>query len=465
MNLIFYKIIAMSVYASIVGIIILIIKKVFKKIPITFLNLLWIFVLILLIIPINIKSKISIQNYIPEITSDFVSVNEWNIDENNVILQKNAVQTKLNIFDIVVFSWFSISLFLISKDMYFYVLLKKKITTNANPQENICNIFCSCKERLKIKSKINTIIQKEIKTPALLGVANPTLLLTEEIQNLSTKELEYIFIHELVHYKKLDTIWYFILNIIKNIYWFNPIVIYIISKIKEDIEYIADKITVDILSDYKSYCKVLLKVVQSNIEKNNTVVAICQNKKSLERRIKMLKNKTVISFSTICIFILLITGVFFISATLATNKLEDKIENKIITQTKAQEYVFPLHGEYKVSNNYGTRIHPITKHEMSHNGVDLATNQGESVFAISNGIVIKASFDNEKGNYIEIKHGDLTSEYRHLSQIYVSVGDEVTAGEKIGEVGATGKATGPHLHLGIINENNEYINPMDYIEL
>lgn len=99
-----------------------------------------------------------------------------------------------------------------------------------------------------------------------------------------------------------------------------------------------------------------------------------------------------------------------------------------------------------------------------HNGMDFAVPQGTRINAVKSGKVTKVE-NNEKnihgyGKYVIITHEDGTSTlYGHQSKIIVYEGEDVEAGEKIGEVGKTGKATGPHLHLGYDgNKNGKFSN-------
>ena len=100
--------------------------------------------------------------------------------------------------------------------------------------------------------------------------------------------------------------------------------------------------------------------------------------------------------------------------------------------------------------------------EFFHSGVDLKGAIGDPVTVVADGEVVEADFDTTYGNYIKVKHemdGEVIySKYGHLSKIDVKVGDLVNNGDKIGEVGATGMATGPHLHFEMQDVNGESID-------
>ena len=96
----------------------------------------------------------------------------------------------------------------------------------------------------------------------------------------------------------------------------------------------------------------------------------------------------------------------------------------------------------------------------AHNGTDLAAGHGTPVRAIGHGTVLTAGFQGGYGKLVVIRHNNgYTSFYGHLSRIMVRAGDRVTQSDLIGLVGATGLATGPHLHYGI-KKNGAWADPM-----
>jgi murein DD-endopeptidase MepM/ murein hydrolase activator NlpD len=104
-----------------------------------------------------------------------------------------------------------------------------------------------------------------------------------------------------------------------------------------------------------------------------------------------------------------------------------------------------------LSSAYGMRVSPITGNWKFHKGIDLAAPEGTPVYACKGGRAINCCRgDPTFGNYVILQHSNgMTSVYAHLSKILITTGDIVECGEKIGLVGKTGAATGPHLHFEI----------------
>lgn len=112
----------------------------------------------------------------------------------------------------------------------------------------------------------------------------------------------------------------------------------------------------------------------------------------------------------------------------------------------AQGAKWPVSG--RLTSGFGMRFHPILGYERMHSGVDLAAPWGTPIRAVRSGVISFAGWSGGHGEYVMIRHADgLVSGYGHMSQIKVAVGTPVEAGAVIGSVGATGLATGPHLHF------------------
>jgi murein DD-endopeptidase MepM/ murein hydrolase activator NlpD len=100
---------------------------------------------------------------------------------------------------------------------------------------------------------------------------------------------------------------------------------------------------------------------------------------------------------------------------------------------------------------FGWRIDPITGRSALHTGIDFQAERGTSILAAAGGVVVAQEFHPEYGNMIEVDHGnDLITRYAHASRTLVKKGDLIKQGQKIAEVGSTGRSTGTHLHFEVL---------------
>jgi murein DD-endopeptidase MepM/ murein hydrolase activator NlpD len=115
-----------------------------------------------------------------------------------------------------------------------------------------------------------------------------------------------------------------------------------------------------------------------------------------------------------------------------------------------------------VTSNFGSRTSPFTGEPAVHEGLDIATGIGSWVKSSADGIVTFAGVKGGYGKVIIIDHGyGLSTRYGHLSEIAVTPGQRIHRGDRIGNVGNTGRSTGPHLHYEV-RVNNMPINPRRY---
>ena len=132
-----------------------------------------------------------------------------------------------------------------------------------------------------------------------------------------------------------------------------------------------------------------------------------------------------------------------ISLTSIAGKHSEEIRSQWIGCYMSVSY--PLK-EIIVTSPYGRRKDPFSGKQSSHKGLDLRAN-GEEVYAMMPGEVVKVSADKRSGNYVIIRHGDYTVSYCHLSKSLVRTGAIVKPGEVVAISGNTGRSTGPHLHI------------------
>jgi murein DD-endopeptidase MepM/ murein hydrolase activator NlpD len=116
-----------------------------------------------------------------------------------------------------------------------------------------------------------------------------------------------------------------------------------------------------------------------------------------------------------------------------------------------------------ISSGFGYRISPFTNQREFHKGLDIATSIGTPIIAPADGLVAFAGREGNFGKIIAINHGyDLLTRYAHLHKFHVKKGQFVKRGQLIGEVGNTGRCTGPHLHYEVLL-NGVPVNPLRYI--
>lgn len=148
-------------------------------------------------------------------------------------------------------------------------------------------------------------------------------------------------------------------------------------------------------------------------------------------------------------------------------KKQQKRLNSYSKSSSTQQYAHylnPVKTGY-ISSKYGMRNDPINGRHRFHKGIDIAGRKGSSIETIASGFVTFAGHKGGYGNVVEIHHSDsLKSRYAHLNTILVKKGSVVRQGEKIATLGATGRVTGPHLHLEVW-KNGSAVNPQKYLNL
>ena len=135
---------------------------------------------------------------------------------------------------------------------------------------------------------------------------------------------------------------------------------------------------------------------------------------------------------------------------------DQKIRKMMVPTQPPVESVAPGSG-------FGWRIDPFNGRSALHTGLDFAAPPGTPIQAAAGGVVVGLEFHPEYGNLIEVEHGNgLVTRYAHVSRMHVKKGDLVRRGQKIAEVGTTGRSTGPHLHFEVMFNGQTY-NPLKFM--
>ena len=129
------------------------------------------------------------------------------------------------------------------------------------------------------------------------------------------------------------------------------------------------------------------------------------------------------------------------------------IESRLFEQ-KIKKMMVPTQQPVQSANlgsAFGWRIDPVTGTSALHTGLDFPAETGTSIYSAAGGVVVTQEYHPQYGNMVEVDHGnDLITRYAHASRVFVKKGDLIKRGQKLAEVGTTGRSTGPHLHFEVL---------------
>ena len=127
-------------------------------------------------------------------------------------------------------------------------------------------------------------------------------------------------------------------------------------------------------------------------------------------------------------------------------------------------FSMPVHDAVRYTSGFGGRNDPMGRGYRQHDGQDFAGAYGTAIFATADGVVTHAGWGDGYGRLIKIQHAfGIETRYAHLSQIRVEVGQKVSRGDRIGDMGNSGRSTGTHLHYEI-RLGGSAVNPMTFIK-
>lgn len=442
----------------------------------------------------GISSKLSID--IQHIEHGIQKIGDTN-HIANIDYPISTVSNTHPIVSIVIFGaliWVTIGLFFIGLMIVKiyrtqYIINKSRVIKDIKTK----SIVNECRQFMNIKKDIAIYVTNDIKSPAICGIVKPKILLPHNIfHSIDDNKLRYVFLHELAHYKRKDIIMYYIIEMIKAIHWFNPIVRIGLNHMKDECEIHSDKMVLSYLEskdriEYGHMIIDMLVRIKNKPTNQVLVMQIIDKKSNIKRRINMIINykkdrvpKKIITFVAIGVLasILLTTPKPYAQETKNTdminlnsilNSSNDKnVESQTVTKDVNKQIVmlWPEGSEeHLVSSKFGKRICIISgvRVETIHKGIDIATVKGEEVLAVMDGEVVSVEESEVYGKSIVLKHNDsLTTVYRNCADVTVMAEQKVKAGAKLGVVQVFKQTTGPHLHFEVLL-NNELVDPSDYL--
>ncbi|WP_299869444.1 M23 family metallopeptidase [uncultured Roseobacter sp.] len=151
---------------------------------------------------------------------------------------------------------------------------------------------------------------------------------------------------------------------------------------------------------------------------------------------------------------------------LRANRILEQMDTLNLYRIAAEKapFAMPVKRAFRFTSDYGFRRDPKTGGRRMHKGVDFAAPAGTDLHATADGVVIHAGWQSGYGRLIKIQHDfGIETRYAHLSKIRVKVGQRVSRGDHIGDMGASGRVTGVHLHYEV-RVGGKAVNPMIYIK-
>ena len=355
--------------------------------------------------------------------------------------------------------------------------------TRLAPQPSIDALL----DRFRFSRDPRICMSNSHRAPLTFGVFRPTVLLPEDLP-VGDAQFQLILAHELAHIRRKDCLRKLLLTVCLCLYWWNPLVWLMVWLANRDMELACDEAVLRALGPdcKKAYALTLLDMAQRNPKS----APLCSGfaKSSAEERIRaILSFKRIPAWVGICVSVLFVltASVFTtqaaspsaipemepavqeevpeenvavsvpVSESLPTTPPivpEQETDSETQPQPEVPAYIFPLEdANAEVTNPYGWQEHPVTKQKSLHSGVDLAADYGTNVLAVADGTVLDCSYDMAYGYILTLAHKDgVQTQYAHLSEFLVKAGDAVRQGQIIAKTGSSGWSTGPHLHLGVL---------------
>ena len=401
---VFYNILYLSIIGSILGIIVLILRKTFdKKISPTWKFAMWILVLISLLIPI--RFTIQSQNSHEFIISS--GIDKIEIAKENLIANESG--------KIFIYIWISVMAIIFLYYIITSFVMRRRIGKEEVKDKKILEILENCKKQMEVEKDIELIKQDYKKVPCIYGLFNTKILLTDEVLEKDEESLRYIFLHELAHYKRHDLILNKLLILITTIHWFNPIIWFCFKQIRQDMELKADEMVLSKIKkdEEKEYAKTLVRLLPISQEEKQPVKLLCvtDGKKNMERRIKMIKlsdkfkeYKALIGITTLLIVLCVGTFIF--------TRIKPQEEQEISKTNLVQYFETPNRIVYKEKDKDKDNYYVFNQGESSY--TDILNEIISGFDSKENGqILSKEEIEKieQNENYIELDYDTVSKNY------------------------------------------------------
>ncbi|MEO0550296.1 MAG: peptidoglycan DD-metalloendopeptidase family protein [Pseudomonadota bacterium] len=278
-------------------------------------------------------------------------------------------------------------------------------------------------------------------SPFLAGIRNPVIYLPKALDR--SEEADIIFAHECTHMARGDLILRPFERLVADLFWFSPFAWLMRRQLDYWREAACDDQASALTGDTVAYARALTRaarVLRPAPAGLPVAAFILPRRSTLKLRLNQLLAEVPYKPRRFAALSAFVSALIVAPLALAQANFGEP----------AYTHAIIMHPNARVTSDYGQRLDPISKTEKFHYGIDIGAEKYTPIYSPGTGEVITATYKEGHGKTVDIKFEDGTKmRFSQLAEYYVKVGDEICAGEKIGKMGKSGRATGPHLHLEV----------------
>ncbi|WP_019028637.1 M23/M56 family metallopeptidase [Colwellia piezophila] len=425
----------------------------------------WLITTLLPLLPISFNYSTGI---IPESLKSAFSDSQQNLmlHSNSVVTRiesSGALQNFIFLVMLILVLGTCVSLFRFSLG----VVKVNKLLSQASNKTDL-KVFSPRQQQIIANKRVRILVTDCSVSPFVFGFFRVSLVLPQSVFTMPAAQQALLIDHELMHIKRQDPKAVILFRFCSSLFWFNPFVSFMEQRFLQTMELNCDSAVISANPASKlNYARALiasLKLNKSTFDSGVTSYFSGPgfNKQDFENRIKLAMsghaNKRLTWRARVALVLLSSAiGCFAMAA-------KPFLSLQGFDQFTGDGIVPVLSG--RISSGYDD-ISDF-RGNRPHQGIDIAAPIGTNVVASFSGWVIIAddiTLHQNYGKVVLIEHeGQTQSLYAHLNTFSVESGQYISAGEKIGTVGATGRVTGPHLHFEVL-ESGKHANPENYLDL
>ena len=290
--------------------------------------------------------------------------------------------------------------------------------------------------------------------PFTAGWLGRTVVVPAEVEDWTAEKREAVLLHEAAHVRRRDVVRMTYVDFLASAVWCVPFLPSLLRALAEDREEACDEEALAAGAKPSEYAAALLELTAALPPGPPRWALGMSRTTKIEARIRRIivrpgRRRAPLLVGRAATIALLLIGLL-VGGTGSLTKVFALQDGPGAAAGADLPKASPLVGDWKVTQRFGPSVNPVTGKPYRHVGLDLANGRsGDPVAATIAGTVVEAGYDEGSGNHVAVGRGRVLVRFSKLAAIKVAVGDSVRIGETIGTVGATGIATGPHLHYEI----------------